>query len=316
MADKAKRHLGVVRFSAFGDVVLLHSVLSESAAQGDRITLFTRPRWAERLPAHPQIEVHGLDVDRGPYRRFFGLLWFWWGWMRSADLTAWYDGHSHVRTRSSRFIAWVLRIPQASVAKPRAERRALLRGGSAPVPNAYELHRAALAALGWPRLHALPATERSGTTVLIAPFASRETKRWPLAEAAELARQLAGEGYEPVFLGGPGDQAPQGFRSAIGSSPAEEVALWRSARAAVVCDSAAQHLAYRYQTPAVTVWAGTHPLGGFAAPSPVRHVLDSERLSCQPCSILGADSCRRGDWACRQKLRAEVVREALRQLGI
>ena len=30
MAPRAKRHLGVVRFSAFGDVVLLHSVLAQA----------------------------------------------------------------------------------------------------------------------------------------------------------------------------------------------------------------------------------------------------------------------------------------------
>jgi len=284
MAGKAKRHLGVVRFSAFGDVVLLHSVLAESADAGDRITLFTRPRWAERLPAHPQIEVHGLDVDRGPYAGFFGLLWFWWGWMRSADLTAWYDGHHHIRTRSSRFIAWLLRIPQGVVPKPRGARRALLRGGAGQVPNAYELHRAALAALAWPAIQPLPSLPRSGRVVLIAPHASRETKRWPLDQAAQLARQLEAEGYEPVFLGGPGDAAPEGFRG--------------------------------YQVPAIALWAGTHPVGGFAAPSPVRHLPDSERISCQPCSILGADSCRRGDWACRQKIQAEAVREALRALGV
>jgi len=316
MAGKAKRHLGVVRFSAFGDVVLLHSVLSQVAAEGDRITLFTRPRWAERLPAHPCIEVHGLDVDRGPYRRFFALMWFWWGWMRSADLTAWYDGHNHLRTRSSWWIAWILQIPQGRVAKPRAQRHAVLRGSTKPVPNAYDLHAEALANLGWSKTQALDTTERNGNLILIAPHASRETKRWPLHDAAALAQQLASEGYDPVFLGGPHDAAPAGFRAALGLTAADEDALWRQARAAVVCDSAAQHLAYRYQVPAVTLWAGTHPVAGFAAPSPVRHIMAIERLNCQPCSILGADSCRRGDWACRNPLRSALVREALQQLGV
>jgi len=316
MADKAKRHLGVVRFSAFGDVVLLHSVLSQVAAEGDRITLFTRPRWAERLPAHPRIEVHGLDVDRGPYRRFFALMWFWWGWMRSADLTAWYDAHNHIRTRSSRWIARILQIEQGRVVKPRAARREVLAGGLQPAPNAYDLHFQALLALGWPKSQTLDTSARSGKVILIAPHASRETKRWPLEEAAQLAQQLKQEGYEPVFLGGPNDAAPEGFRAALGLSAAEEDALWRHARAAVVCDSAAQHLAYRYQVPAVTLWAGTHPVGGFAAPSPVRHILATERLNCQPCSILGADSCQRGDWACRIPLRSSLVRESLQQLGV
>lgn len=316
MAGKAKRHLGVVRFSAFGDVVLLHSVLSQVAAEGDRITLFTRPRWAKRLPAHSCIEVHGLDVDCGPYRRFFALMWFWWGWMRSADLTAWYDGHNHLRTRSSRWIAWILRIPRGRVDKPRAQRRAVLRGSATPVPSAYDLHFEALARLGWNKCQSLAATECRGNLIIIAPHASRETKRWPLHEAVELAQQLASEGYEPVFLGGPKDAAPEGFRAALGLPASDEAALWRQARAAVVCDSAAQHLAYCYQVPTVTLWAGTHPVGGFAAPSPVRHLMAAERLSCQPCSILGTDSCRRGDWACRVPLRAELVREALQQLGI
>lgn len=316
MADKAKRHLGVVRFSAFGDVVLLHSVLSQVAAEGDRISLFTRPCWAERLPSHPQIEVHGLDVDRGPYRWFFSLIWFWWGWMRSADLTAWYDAHSHIRTRSSRWIAWILRIQQGFVAKPRKARRRVLSGGTQPVPSAYDLHFLALSALGWKMHKPLEAAVRRGKVVLIAPHASRETKRWPLDEAAQLAQMLAAEGYEPVFLGGQNDAAPKGFDSALGVSASEEDALWRVARAAVVCDSAAQHLAFRYQVPSVALWAGTHPIGGFAAPSPVRHIMAAERLNCQPCSILGEDSCRRGDWACRVPLRAELVREALQQLGI
>jgi ADP-heptose:LPS heptosyltransferase len=316
MAGKAKRHLGVVRFSAFGDVVLLHSVLSQVAAEGDRITLFTRPRWAERLPAHPNIEVHGLDVDGGPYRRFFALMWFWWGWMRSADLTAWYDAHSHLRTRSSRWIAWILRIPRGRVVKPRAARRAVLAGGTQPVPNAYDLHFTALSDLGWVQHQALESSHRGGNLILIAPHASRETKRWPLEEATELAQLLSADGYEPVFLGGPHDAAPEGHRAALGLSAAEEDALWRRARAAVVCDSAAQHLAVCYQVPAVALWAGTHPVGGFAAPSPVRHILASERLACQPCSILGSDSCRRGDWACRIPLRAARVREELNKLGI
>lgn len=316
MAGKAKRHLGVVRFSAFGDVVLLHSVLSQVAADGDRVTLFTRPRWAERLPAHPGIEVHGLDIDRGPYRRFFALMWFWWGWMRSADLTTWYDAHSHIRTRSSRWVAHILQIPQCKVAKPRAQRRAVLSGGTQPAPNAYDLHFNALAPAGWARNHELESKERNGNLILIAPHASRETKRWPLHDAAALAQQLASEGYDPVFLGGPHDAAPAGFRAALGLTAADEDALWRQARAAVVCDSAAQHLAYRYQVPAVTLWSGTHPVGGFAAPSPVRHVMATERLACQPCSILGSDSCRNGDWACRVPLRASLVREALRQLGV
>jgi len=316
MAGKAKRHLGVVRFSAFGDVVLLHSVLSQVAAEGDRITLFTRTRWAERLPAHPCIEVHGLDVDRGPYRRFFALMWFWWGWMRSADLTAWYDGHNHLRTRSSRWIAWILQIPQGRVAKPRVQRRAVLHGSIKPVPNVYDLHFKALANLGWIKIQPLLATERSGNIIIIAPHASRETKRWPLDEATYLAQQLAAEGYEPVFLGGQQDAAPEGFRAALGLPASDEETLWLQARAAVVGDSAAQHLAYRYQVPTVALWAGTHPVGGFAAPSPVRHIMASERLNCQPCSILGADSCRRGDWACRIPLRSALVREALRKLGI
>jgi ADP-heptose:LPS heptosyltransferase len=316
MAGKAKRHLGVVRFSAFGDVVLLHSVLSQVAAEGDRITLFTRPRWAERLPAHPCIEVHGLDVDRGPYRRFFALMWFWWGWMRSADLSAWYDGHNHLRTRSSRWIAWILQIPQGRMAKPRAQRRAVLRGSTRPVTNVYDLHFKALANLGWIEIQTLLATERSGNIIIIAPHASRETKRWPLDEATQLAQQLAAEGYEPVFLGGQQDAAPEGFWAALGLPASDEEALWLQARAAVVSDSAAQHLAYRYQVPTVALWAGTHPVGGFAAPSPVRHIMTSERLNCQPCSILGADSCRRGDWACRIPLRSALVREALRKLGI
>ncbi|MDP4833824.1 MAG: hypothetical protein NWQ98_03915, partial [Schleiferiaceae bacterium] len=181
---------------------------------------------------------------------------------------------------------------------------------------AYDLHFESLANLGWPKSQSLSVTERSGNIIIIAPHASRETKRWPLDEATQLAQQLAAEGYEPVFLGGLNDAAPEGFRTALGLSATDEDALWRQARAAVVCDSAAQHLAYRYQVPAVALWAGTHPVGGFAAPSPVRHIMSTERLNCQPCSILGADSCRRGDWACRIPLRASLVREALHKLEI
>ena len=316
MALRAKRHLGVVRFSAFGDVVLLHSVLAQALEPGDRISLFTRPQWAQRLPEHPQIVVHGLDVDRPPYRRFFALLWFWWGWMRSADLTAWYDAHSNLRSRSSRWVAWVLRIAQASVAKPRAARKALLRGSEQPVPNAYDLHCDALAKIGWDRVQPLQPQSRSGRIIILAPFTSSATKQWPIEEALRLADQLALEGWEPVFVGGPKDHISTSFRCGMGLSPLEESALWAEARAAVVCDSAAQHLAYRFQVPSVVLWAGTHPLGGFAAPSPMLHWHLPERLPCQPCSIFGTDSCHRGDWACRQALTADSVREALGQLGI
>jgi ADP-heptose:LPS heptosyltransferase len=184
------------------------------------------------------------------------------------------------------------------------------------VPNAYGLHFEALDKLGWERVKPLQPQPLSGRIIILAPFASAATKQWPIEEALGLAEQLALQGWEPVFVGGPKDQISTAFRCAMGLSPLEESALWAEARAAVVCDSAAQHLAYRFQVPAVVLWAGTHPLGGFAAPNPMLHWHLPERLPCQPCSIFGADSCRRGDWACRKALTADSVREALGQLGI
>lgn len=58
--------IAVVRFSALGDVVLLWPVLCalSEAHPTHRITFFTRPRIAEHLPTHPNIEVVGLDVDQ------------------------------------------------------------------------------------------------------------------------------------------------------------------------------------------------------------------------------------------------------------
>lgn len=311
--------IAVVRFSALGDVVLLWPVLCalSEAHPTHRITFFTRPRIAEHLPTHPNIEVVGLDVDQA-YASPVALFLFWWGWLRSTQPVAWVDAHHHVRTWSGTWLARRMGIPVGQIQKHRGDRKSFLRREIPTLRPIQEIYAHACAQAGfpvaWPPV-APPAPRTSSDLLLLAPFAAHASKRWDVEDASKLASRWLACGGRVALMGHPNEFEAWPGPPVLLAQREEEVHLWAEAAVAVVMDSANQHLAALHGTPSVTLWMGTAPEAGFVPyhPGLTAHVRPGD-LACTPCSIYGTSTCSRGDFACR-KLSAQDIADAIRRVA-
>ena len=79
-------------------------------------------------------------------------------------------------------------------------------------------------------------------------------------------------------------------------------------------DSSNMHMASLTATPVVSVWGATHPYGGFMGwKQPAENAIQAD-LDCRPCSIYGKRPCRRGDLACMNLIRPEIIIEKIEQI--
>ena len=74
-------------------------------------------------------------------------------------------------------------------------------------------------------------------------------------------------------------------------------------------DSSNMHLASLTGTPVVSVWGATHPYAGFLGWGQTAKNAIQIDLECRPCSIFGQKPCRRGDYACMNRIAPETIIE-------
>ena len=315
-----EKRIAVARFSALGDVLLLWPVLEAVAAAypGYKLTLFTRPAFLPHLPEHPGIQKVGLDID-GSHAGLGAQFFFWWGWFRSTYPEVWVDAHAHLRTALPTWMARRFGARIGRLNKYRPQRAAFLRGELEALPPVQSSYAALFAEVGfpisWPPVDVQIAVRAPSPVLLLAPFSAQRTKCMPLSTASELARRWADAGGEVVLLGSPTECSTWPGPPVQTIPQSAERAFWQTAAAAVVTDSANQHLAALHGTPSVTLWTGTSPRAGFGPVQSAPHIdLQPEGLDCHPCSIFGQSACARGDFAC-QSVPLEKIWAAIAQVA-
>ena len=143
-------------------------------------------------------------------------------------------------------------------------------------------------------------------------------KRWPAAHFAELARQLAADGYAIWLFGSPKDHAvaeeisqlaPGCCRNLCGAtSLAQAVDLLALADLVVCNDSGLMHVAAALDRPIVALYGSSSP--GFTPPLSDRADIVSLMLDCGPCF---KRECPLGHLDCLNKLSPAQVLAACRQ---
>ena len=76
-------------------------------------------------------------------------------------------------------------------------------------------------------------------------------------------------------------------------------------------DSANMHMASLVATPVVSVWGATHPYAGFMGWGQKPENIVQVELDCRPCSIYGQKPCLRGDYACMNMIKPEIIVEKI-----
>jgi heptosyltransferase II len=141
-----------------------------------------------------------------------------------------------------------------------------------------------------------------------------ETKVWPAAHLASLARSLRAKGFTPLLLGGPRERplaaevlrlAPEaGCVDTTGNPVGEAMALLSLAALCVGGDTGLVHAARALGVPTVAVFGPTSPEAHDFGP---RERAVSLRLACAPCSTHGSRRCPLGHHDCLKMLPATLV---------
>lgn len=117
-----------------------------------------------------------------------------------------------------------------------------------------EIPRASLVAEG-------VAAGGGGRTAVMHAVAAQPAKTWPAENFLAVAQHLARNGYEPVFIGGAGDDlAPfAGFRTVAGAPLAEIKRLLAGAALFVGNDSGPAHMAAAFGLPVIVLFGSSDP---------------------------------------------------------
>ncbi len=144
--------------------------------------------------------------------------------------------------------------------------------------------------------------------VTLSPFANYgPAKEWPLENFIKLAEMLEGEGFLPVFLGGPGDversRDLDRFVNLVGRTTLEETKfILKRSKGLISIDSGLSHLGIASGTRVLTIFLSTDP--GWTAPfGPMGHWIYN-RISCSPCF---KKTCPLGHYDCYSSVTPEEV---------
>jgi ADP-heptose:LPS heptosyltransferase len=320
----------ILRFSSFGDVVLLSALLEELHRRQPRAELWlvTKAAYAGFFEGDPRLaQLLTLDAGRGK-------LWALHRRLSAVEFDLVLDAHGSLRSRL--LCVGLSGGPLRRIHKDTASRLLFLRTGVRT--RALQRHQVdrylglvgAEGAETRPRI-LLREKDRAeaerflgtdpGEWLALAPGARHAPKRWPLERFTEFARgfQESGRG-RVVLVGGPEERGiceelasrlPQESLVAAGElSLRGSAAVLERARVLVCNDSGLMHLAEAVGTPVLAVFGPTSRELGYFPLDPRSRVLE-QFPPCRPCSRNGAVPCRLDEPICLTHTTAVELGEAL-----
>ena len=305
---------------------------------------FARPFFENLAPnvgfmeADLKKEYHGIKGLNALYRR-----------LAAKQFTAVADLHSVLRSSFLRMRFSLNRYHVAHINKHRKGRRNLTSPNKKqlkPLPTSFQNYADVLARLGYPvkiefhsifdntptgkgDLSLLPESLSSlllppSTLIGIAPFAAHEGKIYPLQLTEQVIKQLTEQHPDArILLFGRGERESklfttwcQHYQQCIFVSKHlenihQELILMSHLNAMLSMDSANMHMASLVATPVVSVWGATHPYAGFMGWGQKPENIVQVELDCRPCSIYGQKPCLRGDYACMNMIKPEIIVEKI-----
>jgi len=320
-------HILVLRFSALGDVAILHPVLIQraSANPGVRFTL-AAPKLAQPLFEDiPNVDY--LPIDK---HKPLGEIWRQLSAVKP-DVVA--DVHGVLRTfrLDMRFRLHGIRVVR--IDKERAERRRLLRKENkdlTPLKPSWQRYDEVFESIGLAGKTVQQGfveplkTDTGCRRIGIAPFAQHKGKVWPLENVGRLIELLVRQSENSLFLFGGREEVSEleNLAAAYGDrvqvcagkgTLADDMRAMQSLNVLLSMDSANMHIASCLGVPVVSIWGATHPAGGFYGWRQNPDWAIQAELPCRPCSMFGNKPCRFGDYRCLKAITPERVAAKLSQ---
>lgn len=335
----------IVRFSAFGDIAMTVPVIDALARQYPEVefTFMSRPFTEPLFGGMPDnVTFRGVNLDNYKGLRGLGRLsqeLVGEGYDMLADL------HDVLRTKVIRSWFAIRGRKVAKINKGRADKNKLTQRENKVkfrLASSFDRYADVFRRLGYPiddiRFKSIYGDGEKGDIRLfdkifgypgdgkrwigIAPFAAHRGKILPLPTMQKVINILAAREDTRIFLFSGGKQEKEiteawalphpNVMTVSGKLKLNgELSLMSHLDVMVSMDSANMHLASLVDTPVVSIWGATHPYAGFMGWRQHQENAVQLDLACRPCSIYGNKPCHREDYACLEKITAEMVVEKI-----
>ena len=342
-----KEHILVIRFSSLGDVAMAVPVIYSLARQYPEIRItvlsrgYARPLFEDLAPnvgfmeADVKREYRGIKGLNALYRR-----------LTAKQFTAIADLHNVLRSEFLRLRFNMGRYRVEHINKHRRGRRRITSAQHKRLtqqPSSFQNYVEVFERLGYsiniqftsifPKgggdLSQLPSSLSPLPTlnIGIAPFAAHKGKIYPMPLMREVISQLTGRFPQAhIYLFGRGEQENLYFEEWCKVFPQcvnvskhlttlrQELILMSHLNVMLSMDSANMHLASLTGIPVVSIWGATHPYAGFMGWGQTTDNALQVDLPCRPCSIFGQKPCMRGDYACLNNIKPEIIVDKINTL--
>lgn len=342
-ADRRRRDVMCVRFSALGDVAMALPPLYDAARSnpGRRFIFMTRKHPAELFINRPaNLEVFTPDLKE--YRGVWGMFRLYREIRRRYPETGTFvDLHDVLRTKLLRPLFRLGGSKVVRLDKMRKRRRALTKKNRKrleQLPPVSESYRDTLRSAGIELSDGFTSVFGDRTPhspegygpknpgeirIAVAPFARHKGKIYPANLMAATLDILAENPDTRIFVFGFGKEESdviegwcRNHANMINMASAalgieRELAILAGCDVMLSMDSANMHMAALVGLPTVTVWGATHPFTGFNGATADEADAVQLNLTCRPCSIYGNLPCRRGDYFCLGGIPPKNVADAV-----
>ncbi len=337
----------VIRTSAMGDVALVTPVIKSMSFQHPDVELviLTRPPFESFFYSFSGIKIYSADF-KGRYSGLTGMIKVFYDLRKNYIFDHVIDLHDVIR---SKFIRCLFRLTGAQITvidKGRSEKRSLINGSrkirlihsTERYYNAFEQAGFRLERSEGPWIVPGPEGIIRADNLLretellhigVAPLAKHELKMWPGKNMVSLMEMIAKNRKVRFWLFGGKEETPQliAMQNRIPESVLiagtlsldEELAIISRLKFVISMDSSNMHMAALSGTKVISIWGGTDPLAGFGAwnqPDEYSIRIPVEELTCRPCTVFGKGTCRRGDFACMERLTPEMIFEKIIKIGL
>ena len=294
------KHILIFRLSALGDVAMIVPVVLALRQQYPnlKISILSREFFRPFFKEIPKINFYAIDPEylnsgiTGLYKLFRKLS------KNDIDVVA--DLHDVLRTKVLKYLFKISGIRAVSIDKGRAERKKLVAHDQKklqPIKSIVDRHADVCKSLGLPidlsKVQLLKQKkiskevseitgEKKSRWIGIAPFATYQTKVYPLEKMKQVLKDLENEEYK-IFLFGGGKNETESLEKIASSSKSclnmagklsfrHELELISNLDLMVSMDSGNGHMAAMFEVPVITLWGNTHPYAGFV---PFRQPLEN-----------------------------------------
>ncbi|MCH9024442.1 MAG: HAD-IIIA family hydrolase, partial [candidate division Zixibacteria bacterium] len=321
----------VIRFSSLGDIILSSpTVLNlKIGYPQSHITFLTKHKYRPIVKMFGTVDEIAVLPKSGKFREQLSLF----NYLEQQNFDIIVDLHSNFRSSLART---VLTAGQKVVyPRNRSARQRIVRfkDFSAPDSNTHththtiDKYNDCLSQLGFDAPARRPVFQKSNgqilaehLTVLIAPGAAFENKKWPVEKFAEVAVKLHHSHQAKIIWAATEndktpaklkEQIPEENLSILSDHPLESLAsIISQATITIANDSGIAHLSSAVGTPVISIFGPTHPALGFQ-PRGLLDLIVQADVSCCPCSLHGDKKCFQKEQYCFTRIEPlEVVEKA------